>query len=157
MAVKLERVSARQKDALRRLLDDYLHEFAALEGVPASTDAKGHVPYKCFDAYWTEDGRVPLSIVADGKPAGFCLLRETANEWEIAEFYVMPPFRRQRVGAEAVRQLLEFCRTRDQTHLVARVKRWNQPALTFWRGQGFQVLGEEGEDLITSHALLRKT
>jgi predicted acetyltransferase len=149
MVVKLRRIPIEQKEALRRLLDDDLREFAELEGAPVLPDPDGHLPYEWFDAYWTDDRRLPFWISADGVIAGFCLLRHTGDGCEIAEFYVLPRFRRQRVGAEAVNALAAVCR-KCATHLIAKVRKWNHPAFAFWRAQGFRVAGQDANDLITS-------
>lgn len=133
------------------LLDDYLREFAELEGSTVSRDSTGHIVYEWFDAYWTEDARLPFWIRADRAIAGLCLLRQVGQAGEIAEFYVVPALRRQGIGAAAVSALASVCRARDgQRCLIARVRKWNEPAIAFWTAQGFDVRREDADDVVTS-------
>ena len=70
------------KPALRLLLTDYLVEFAAIERKVPTRDANGHVPYKYFDQYWVEAERFPFGIWLENKLVGFCLLRDTGEQWQ---------------------------------------------------------------------------
>jgi predicted acetyltransferase len=130
------------KPALRRLLTAYLDEFAALTGTaPRPRDDAGHATYGWFDHYWTDATRTPLAIWVGEELAGFCFLRDADDQWRIAEFYVAPPYRRQRVGAAAVTSIKAFCRARG-THalLEASTLLSNAPALSFWHRQGFRTV-----------------
>jgi predicted acetyltransferase len=138
------------KPALRRLLTDYLDEAAASEGVaPRLRDEDGQAVYRWFDHYWTEAGRTPLAIWVGDDLAGFCFLRNTDEQWRIAEFYVAPPYRRQRVGASAVTAVKRYCRASgNHTLLEASTLVWNTAALSFWRSQGFRTVSVTPERLI---------
>lgn len=145
-AVEVRRASAEEQPIVRKLLQAYLVEFAALEGVGPVLDDDGRPLYQWFEAYWTESSRYPLVILADGEIVGFCLLRDTGELWEIAEFSVDPSWRQQGVGAAAVDAIKELCRASGR-HGVVRAKTMlsHDQALSFWRRQGFVTTAEDAE------------
>jgi len=138
-----------RKSALRQLLTEYITEFAAMEGKELARDASGHVPYRYVDQYWLEAKRFPFGIWYDDELVGFCLLRDTGEQWQIAEFYVVPGHRRTGVGSAAVSALKRFCRSQGRYGaLAAPTLRFNTRALAFWRSQGFVTVRETSEWLI---------
>ena len=148
--VRVVQAPAGLKPALRTLLTDYLVEFAVRGGeVPPARDADSHVAYRWFDDYWTDPARTPLAIWAGESLAGFSLLRDTTTAWSIAEFYVVPSWRRVGVGAAAASAIKAWCQA-DGRHakLEAGTLRWNDSALAFWRSQGFETVAEEPHRLI---------
>jgi predicted acetyltransferase len=149
-AVRVEQVPLSLKAALRTLLTDYLVEFAERGGEqPPARDADGHVVYRWFDDYWTDQARTPLGIWLDDALVGFCLLRDTSTTWSIAEFYVEPSSRCRGVGAAAVEAVKAICRDRGQyDRLLAGTLRWNTTVLSFWHRQGFETVAEEPQRLI---------
>lgn len=137
-SVQIKRFDESDKSILRAFLDEYLRELAILERTEIETDPDGHVAYEWFDAYWTEQSRFPFAILVDGAPTGFCLLRDTSEAWDVAEFYVAPAARRSGVGGRAIVEVSAWCEERARhTWMVARVKPWNVRALTFWKAQRF--------------------
>jgi predicted acetyltransferase len=146
------------KSPLRTLLTAYLDELAALEGVPPRPrDLDGHATYRWFDHYWTDPDRLPLGIWVGSDLAGFCLLRDTADRWQIAEFYVAPSQRRRGVATTAVAGIVGRCRA-SGTHrwLEASTLAWNEPALAFWRRQGFSTVSETAEHAINVRELSQR-
>lgn len=149
MAVALRLVPIHMKSVLRQLLTEYLVEFAAMEGRALARDADGHVPYRYFDRYWLEAERFPFGIWYDDDLVGFCLLRDSGEQWQVAEFYVVPGYRRKGVGSAAVSALKRFCRSDGRYDaLEAGTLRFNTRALAFWRSQGFVTVRETSEWLI---------
>lgn len=108
--VRLALVPIHMKPLLRHLLTQYLVEFAAMEGREVTRDTHGHVPYRYFDQYWSEPERFPFGIWVDNELRGFCLLRDSGEQWSIAEFFVKPAHRRKGIGAATVSAIKEFCR-----------------------------------------------
>ncbi|HSV04482.1 MAG TPA: GNAT family N-acetyltransferase, partial [Phenylobacterium sp.] len=89
-------------------------------------------PY--FDLYWTEPGREPLWILADGARAGFVLLNLHSPsglgvDRAIAEFCIVPERRREGLGRAAA--LAALARTAGIWEL--QVYRANPTAIDFWR------------------------
>jgi predicted acetyltransferase len=80
-------------------------------------------------------GRTPYLIAADGRIAGFVLLRETyaydgtGRVIDVAEFFVLRKYRRQGVGEAAARAIFDGHRGRWQVAQIAA----NTPARAFWR------------------------
>ena len=137
------------KPLLRRLLTDYLVEFAVMEGVAPRLDPDGHAPYRYFDDYWTERARVPLAVWRGAELIGFCLLRDAGERWQIAEFYVAPAHRRQGVGAAIVDAVKRYCRAVGRHRLLeASTLRFNTRAYAFWSSQGFVTESETPRRLV---------
>jgi len=154
LELRLEPVGS--KENLRRLLSDYLRELAALAGTEPELDADGQPTYVYFDAYWVESKRMPLGFWLGGRLIGFCLLREEADAWQIAELYVHPSVRRTHVGARGVALVKRFCEaTAAHRELHARVARWNRVGLAFWQSQGFRVRSADHRWVLTIASLGR--
>ena len=147
--VRVEPASAILKAALRQLLTIYLDELAVAEGVPPRPrDADGHAAYRWFDDYWVDASRTPLAIWVGDDLAGFCLLRDADTHWQVSEFFVAPCHRRRGIGSTAVTAIKHFCRAGGKhAHLEASTLSWNEPALCFWRSQGFETVSETPERL----------
>jgi predicted acetyltransferase len=145
--IKVEPAPLSLKPALRRLLTAYLDEFAALEGVePRPRDGDGEATYIWFDPYWTDADRTPLAIRVGNALAGFCFLRDTADAWQIAEFYVTPHYRRRGIGGAAVTAIKARCRVSGKhSVLEASTLPSNPPALAFWLSQGFTTVATTTE------------
>ena len=111
-------------------MEDYLAEMAAIIG------RQSFVTYPHFDRYWTEpESRWPYLLRLGSASAGFALVRlkESDGRFEMAEFFVAPPYRRQGVGTAAARALIA-CHPGEWrvTQRAANVR-----AIAFWQ----RVLG----------------
>jgi len=88
-----------------------------------------------LEAYWSEAGRYALLFQVEGEIAGFCLVRQLEEHCRaIAEFYVVPRFRRSGVGAQAARTIFGMFVGRWQVGELEK----NKPAQKFWR----RVIGD---------------
>jgi predicted acetyltransferase len=135
--VTLAEVPLIQRAIIASLMQLYLHdcsEFAAIGTNHGDVTADGRFVYDWLDSYWQEAGRVPFSIAADGRHAGFALV----NRWSaldrpldqsVAEFFVLRKYRRAKVGSRAAKLLFE----RFPGRWEMPVAWYNKPALTFWR------------------------
>lgn len=111
MEVELQRVPFEEKGQLFEMMQKYIAEFSAFE--PVERDENGVYPYEPFDSYWQESERYPFFIIADGQRAGLVLVNR--NHYitlyhpsrSIAEFFVLPKYRRSGVGTAAARMLTE--------------------------------------------------
>lgn len=79
--------SLADKEVVRQLLEFNAYEFSRSDGL--DVDDHGRFGYRYLDHYWTEPGRHPYVIRADGHIAGMALVRE-GPPWSIAEFLVLP-------------------------------------------------------------------
>jgi predicted acetyltransferase len=125
-----------EKPILSRLLELYQHDFS--EYVDADVDAHGLYGYQYLDHYWTEPDRHPFLFRADGRWAGFALVR-AGTPHDMAEFFVMRKYRRGGIGKEAARTLF----ARFPGDWQVRQERGNGAATLFWR-KAIPVAFEEG-------------
>jgi predicted acetyltransferase len=98
MAVNLRLARPEEKPAIAVLLRRYLVELGPW--------GYGEEDYPFLDSYWREERRAPYFIESDGDCAGFVFVNAVsisgyAVDGAIAEFYVLPEFRRRRCGEEA--------------------------------------------------------
>ncbi|SDH83701.1 GNAT family N-acetyltransferase [Pseudomonas panipatensis] len=122
---------------LTAMLPDYLREL----GVGVSD-------YPYLALYWVEADRYPYLLLADGRVAGFALVRnlDLPERFEMAEFYVIPALRRRGVGRSAVRALF----ARHPGEWALSVLASNPRALAFWlslvpRGTLPRLVDEPGQ------------
>lgn len=135
MEIGVSRVPKEDASILRNLMELYQYDHSEWDG--AETDERGLYGYTYFGNYWTEEGRHPFLIRADGKPAGFVLVRTPPNtdgENRIAEFFVMRKYRRTGIGRFAAHQVFdmfpgEWQVTQFESNLTAR---------SFWE----RIIGE---------------
>lgn len=105
MEVYLSPVNSSERDVLFRLLQYSLYEESAHDGNEIGED--GRYAYPWFDAYFTEPDREACLIRSrnGGKLMGFAMvntyLRRASSGHSIAEFMILPPYRRQGAGRAA--------------------------------------------------------
>ena len=128
MATEVEVVAAAvaDKSVLRNLLELYLHDFS--EMTASDVDEHGLFGYGHLDGYWTEPGRHPFLIRADGRLAGFALVRSGVPH-DMAEFFVLRKYRRGGVGLLAARALFAMFPGEWQVREITA----NTGATAFWR------------------------
>jgi predicted acetyltransferase len=85
----------KEKEVIFTLFQPYLDELSSFPDEEIDyKDEKGIYHYPYLDDYWRESERHPYLLISDNKIAGFALVRQELKHWEIAEFYVLPEFRR---------------------------------------------------------------
>lgn len=129
MQVTVEAVAFEDKGVLRRLVQLYLHDMSEFTG--ADADAHGEFGYRYLDHYWAPDAaeeRHALFVRADGALAGFAMVRRVADEWQMAEFFIMRRFRRERIGSFAAEVVFRRFPGRWSVHQLPT----NLPAQAFW-------------------------
>lgn len=104
MEIRLERVEISQQMTLFRLLQYSLFEESAGDGNRMGED--GLFKYPWFSLYFTEPEREAFFIRGeDGSLLGFVMvnqvLQKSTHGHSIAEFMVLPSFRRQGIGRQA--------------------------------------------------------
>lgn len=139
MAVSIR--DARRSGEDRRWIEGAYREYlgdltAGGTGVFPALDVTGQQPVDLLDAWFRDEGSVPLVILRDGMPAGFALVQRTSAAWQgaqsgfrLREFYISQAFRRRGLGREAA--ILLFSRFEGQW-LVTESAR-HQDAVAFWR------------------------
>jgi predicted acetyltransferase len=125
--IRIESAGPEQKDAIGRLLEFNMYEFSRFFD-DADVDEHGRFGYRYFEHYWLEADRHPFLIRADGRIAGMVLAR-TGNPHSIAEFLVLPRYRRHGVGLAAARQVFARFPGEWEVHQIP----GNAAAVEFWR------------------------
>lgn len=131
MQIETIPVTVDEKEILKNLLEKYNFEFS--EWDKRDVNDLGLYGYKYLDHYWTEKERYAYFIKADGKLAGFAMINAYADTDEpvdhgIAEFCIMPKYRRMGVGKAALFQILD--RIHGKWHLKMHPR--NIGAKSFW-------------------------
>jgi predicted acetyltransferase len=114
------------KDVVRQLLEFNAYEFSRLDEL--DLDDHGRFGYRYLDHYWKEADRHPYLIRARGRIAGMALVRE-GPPCTMAEFLIMPKYRRAGIGTAAARELFSRHPGRWEVHQIL----GNDEAVGFWR------------------------
>lgn len=136
MKVEVTIAAFEDEPVVRRLMELYLYDFT--EFLDGELNEHGEFGYRYLDHYWAPDAgetRVPYLIRADGKLAGFAMVRRVGTgPWKMAEFFVARMYRRHGVGSAAARDVFGRHAGDWEVHEVAA----NTPAQAFWR----RIIGE---------------
>jgi predicted acetyltransferase len=91
----------------------------------------GEVDYPTFDNYWREDQHWPFWAMQNGERIGFALIRFVAERdaMQIAEFYILPEYRRAGAGRSFARTLMR----RYPGSWTMRQMAVNTGTVAFWR------------------------
>ena len=129
--IELVRATLADEPRLTNLLQLYVHDFSEILGLTPDDDGRFGYP---LAPYWSEAGRFPFLIRANGHLAGFALisvgsqLTGDPKVFDVAEFFVVRGVRRHGVGqAAALRVFASFAGTWE-----VRVIEENAGALVFW-------------------------
>ncbi len=132
MQIEVIPATPEQETIFANLLQLYIHDFSEFHDVPLGPD--GRFSYPDLPRYWREPDRHPFLLHADGKLAGFALVKKAPSAsgaemvWDLAEFFVLRAYRRQGVGLEAARQVW----SKFPGQWQVRVMESNRPAQLFW-------------------------
>ena len=130
---EIELIKATQADQqrLENLIELYLLDFSEILGFTPGENGRFGYP---LAPYWSEPGRFPFLIRADGQLAGFALVSSGSQVsgdpavFDVAEFFVVRGLRRHGVGlAAALRVFASFAGTWE-----VRVMERNTGAQVFW-------------------------
>jgi predicted acetyltransferase len=125
--------AAEQEPVLANLFQLYAHDFSEFLDLPLLADGR-FGGYKDLPLYWREAGRHPFLVWADGKLAGFVLVRRGSefsghkNVWDMAEFFVIRAYRRRGIGTQIAHDVWQ----RLPGPWEIRVMEANVSALRFW-------------------------
>ena len=96
MPFRVKIASLEEKPIIHSILQPYLKELSCFPDEHADfQDVAGVYLYPYLDAYWQEKERFPYLLYDDGILAGFALVRNDGDHWEVAEYYVKSEFRRR--------------------------------------------------------------
>lgn len=131
MNVELRRVPIEEREVLNNLIEKYEYEFSQYNN--RDVNKLGLYGYKYLDHYWTDEGRFPYFIEADGNLAGFVMVSDhaykgTETDFNLSEFFVMYAYRRSGVGKEVFFKILEMHKGRWQLAYIPK----NTGSALFW-------------------------
>ena len=100
MNTYLDKVKIEEKDILYRLLEYSLYEESLNDGNEMNNE--GLFEYPFFDNYFTDSDREAFFIREEktNKLLGFVMIRFSYNTYSIAEFMVIPKYRKNKIGKE---------------------------------------------------------
>jgi predicted acetyltransferase len=143
-----------EKKIIFALLQPYLSELSRFpDGRPDYKDENGIYLYPYLDAYWREKERFPYLLYDGEKIAGFALVRKDGENWELAEFYVKPVYRRRGFAAACAAEIFH----RHPGTWQISFNKFNQASRNLWHKLAKDFAAgeiEEGEQ-DKSHDFLR--
>ena len=146
--MKIELRPARSQDvpALRRLMQLYLYDFAAIDDWVIADDGS-YGDAATIEGYWTDPSMTSYLVRVDGVLAGFVLSRDGAyfagdGTRDISEFFILRRHRRQGIGSEVARRLFDAFPGKWEVSQLAS----NIDAQRFWRRVIGQYTGERYEE-----------
>ena len=150
--VALEEVGADAAPLLRRLVQLYLYDLAAIDGWTIGADGL-YGDATRIERFWSEPGRRCFLIRADAALAGFAFVRDEATQagpgtHEVSEFFVLRTLRRQGVGTRAA--TLVFDLAPGQSWEVSQLAS-NVAAQAFWRAVIDCYTGGEFSEIDDAH------
>ena len=127
VALVVRPASEEAKPIVRRLLELNAYDFSAIDVRDIGPDGEYGYPY--LEHYWgAANERAAFLFHVDGYLAGFALVR-LGTPHQVAEFLVLPKYRRHGLGAAAARQILSRWPGEWITHQVP----GDDGAVAFWR------------------------
>jgi predicted acetyltransferase len=103
MSVIIKPASVEEKQTIFSLLQFYLKELSQFPDEQIEyLDQDGVYHYPYLDAYWLDNERYPYILLTNNEIAGFALVRQESTHWEMAEFYILPEFRRRGLATTSV-------------------------------------------------------
>lgn len=140
--VEVVPASPEQEPVLANMIELYVHDFSEFMDLKLGPD--GRFGYRSLPLYWKESTRYPFLVMADSHLAGFVFVREgpgisdEADVWDMAEFFIVRGFRRQRVGTQAAQEIWK----RFPGKWEVRVTDRNENARRFWDRAVGEFLGK---------------
>ena len=138
MKIELRQARAHEVPVLRRLMQLYLYDFAAIDDW-AISDEGLYGNTATIESFWSDPRMTSFFVRVDGVLAGFALVRDGAyfagdGTRDISEFFILRRHRRQGIGAEVARRVFDRFRGKwEVTQLTS-----NVDAQAFWR----RVIGD---------------
>jgi predicted acetyltransferase len=135
--------AADQAPILANLLELYAHDFSDFLDLRLGADGKFN-GFPSLPLYWTDPGRYPFLVKADGHLAGLVLVKRgsefsgRAEAWDMAEFFVVRAYRRRGIGTQIAREVWK----RFPGPWEVRVMEANISARRFWERAIPQFTGE---------------
>src|SRR5271155_203466 len=118
-----------QQPILANLLQLYIHDFTEFVDLDAAPD--GRFSYPHLPRYWNDPHHHPFLVKANGKLAGFVLVRKESGSppfWDMGEFFILRKYRRQGIGTQVAHEVWKLLPGLWQVRVITS----NTPAHHFW-------------------------
>lgn len=128
----LEKVKLEDKNILYQLLQYLLFEISANDNT--TMNEKGHFEYPWFDNYFTDRDRAAYFVKDEitEELLGFVMinkhLQKFKNGHSIAEFMILPKYRRQKIGQKVAIEIFKIYKGNWEIHPSNN----NSRAFSFW-------------------------
>jgi len=149
--VELKSVAPDERPILANLYQLYIHDFTDFVDQPLGDD--GRFDYDPLPAYWTEPNRFAFLVKAEGRLAGFALVKKGSHfagdvdVWDMADFFIIRGARRRGIGYAVAETIWRQFSGKWEV----RVMTTNLTALTFWTNAVSRFTGEAATpELVTS-------
>ena len=140
----LKLANIEEKQVIFNLFQPYLNELSHFPDEEIEyKDEKGIYQYPYLDHYWRESERYPYLLLKDDRVAGFALVRQVGEHWEIGEFYVSPEFRRCGVATTFAADIFK----KHPGEWQIGFNRHNQPSRALWQ----KLATSLSKDISTGH------
>ena len=130
---KISRILESEKRELELLLNVYL------------LDLNEEPNYPLLNSYWTDKNRIPLKLTKGKDWLGFALINDYAiiptNTISIAEFYIIPEYRKQGLGRYFANDILQ----KYNGNWEIRTQISNNQAIQFWDKVVSEILNKNLE------------
>ena len=130
---KISRILESEKRELELLLNVYL------------LDLNEEPNYPLLNSYWTDKNRIPLKLTKGKDWLGFALINDYAirptNTISIAEFYILPEYRKQGLGRFFANEILK----KYNGNWEIRTQISNNQAIQFWDKVVSEILNKNLE------------
>lgn len=143
MEIKLEKVTEKEKNTLYNLL-----QFALYDGsfyIDNKVNQNGEFEYRYFEDYFTDKTRDKYFIKCGDSLAGFVLINENRrfnySGKTIAEFLIMPQYRRMHIGYKAATMVFELYHGNWEVQPMEN----NPIATSFWNNTIFKYTNNHYE------------
>jgi predicted acetyltransferase len=96
MKYTIKAATIKDKPLIHTMLQNYLRDLTAFESI--RLNAAGEYEYQYLPYYWTENTRYPYLFYSGDSVSGFALVRKETHFFSMAEFTILPNFRRNGLG-----------------------------------------------------------
>ena len=146
MKVSLQKVTPTERQTLWNLLQYMIFETSPYGNNEIKSD--GTFSYKYFDKYFTDDDRIAFLIRNErNNLLGFVMinqyLQKTESGHAIAEFMILPRFRRQGIGREVAKQ----CFSLFSGNWEVQPAPGSETAYKFWKNVIDELTGKDNQSV----------
>ena len=108
MSNHIKKATIEDKPTIHTFIQPYLDELSRFPDDDSDyKDEAGIYHYPYLDNYWQEKTRFPYLLYRNDQVSGFALVSYYRDHWRIAEFYILPEFRRLGVAFDCATEIFK--------------------------------------------------